>query len=468
MTIREAIQNIQGFRYMMEQLNVRSAAGRRFLLDIVWMNSPEEVKRELERVVKMGVLLQLPERKTDIETLGVRLMQLRDIRGTILRVSAGCVLDDLELFELKNFALLLTEIRHIAGDWGIVSIPVLDPVVALLDPEGNRIPHFYIYDIYSPELAALRAEISVKKQQGEAEEEIEKIYVRSVEIEDQVRESLSEELHGHSEILQQALEAVALLDVVLAKAEQAADMQLVCPELEGEEAETITLEGLFHPQVRMKLRQEGKEFQPVDLKLNAEATVITGANMAGKTVLLKSVALAQYLVQFGFFVPASRAKMSLLGEVMMSIGDEQNELSGLSSFAAEMIRMNEMVGKVKDGRKILVLIDELARTTNPVEGRAIVNGVVDFLTKHRTMAMVTTHYNGIIAPCRRLRVKGFVEDKIKGEVTLKNINEYIDYSLEEDRGNEVPHEAMRIAWMLGVDTGILQTAERFLTDRQEV
>ena len=186
--------------------------------------------------------------------------------------------------------------------------------------------------------------------------------------------------------------------------------------------------------------------------------------MAGKTVLLKSVQLAQYLMQFGFYVPARQAGMPLVEQVLTSIGDDQDELNGLSSYAAEMLRVDEMIRQVRQRSKILVLIDELARTTNPVEGRAIVNGVVDFLTTHRVMAMVTTHYSGITAECRKLRVRGFVENRVEGNMTLKNINEFIDYSLEEDSGEEVPQEAMRIAWMLGIDRGVLERVENYLQE----
>lgn len=70
--------------------------------------------------------------------------------------------------------------------------------------------------------------------------------------------------------------------------------------------------------------------------------------------------------------------MPLVEQVLTSIGDDQDELNGLSSYAAEMLRVDEMIRQVRQRSKILVLIDELARTTNPVEGRAIVNGVVDF------------------------------------------------------------------------------------------
>ena len=447
MILREAIRQVRGFRYMIEQLDICSAVGRRVLYDLPWLDSKSRLEAEFERIQKIMVLFEQPENESRLERLTGKLMQVRDIRGTIGRMAMEQVLDDLELFELKTFALCSEEIRGLVEEWRIVLLPELEPVVRLLDPEGNRIPHFYIYDTYSAELARLRAEIKQKSLQGAEERELEALYVQSVVLEDKVREELSVQLRPYHDDLKQALEAVGLLDVVLAKARQAIRGQLT-----------------LQPQIREILEQEGRAFQAVDLKLEKGTTVITGANMAGKTVLLKSVQLAQYLMQFGFYVPARRAGMPLVEQVLTSIGDDQDELNGLSSYAAEMLRVDEMIRQVRQRSKILVLIDELARTTNPVEGRAIVNGVVDFLTTHRVMAMVTTHYSGITAECRKLRVRGFVENRVEGNMTLKNINEFIDYSLEEDSGEEVPQEAMRIAWMLGIDRGVLERVENYLQE----
>lgn len=465
MIVREAIQQIRGFRYIVEQLDLCSSLGRRVLYETSWMNSIEEIRAEVNRIKEVWQLCEQQENQCLLEKLSCKLMQLRDIRGTVKRTGTTAVLDDLELFELKNFALLTEEIRELLQDWSWVELPDLEPVVTLLDPEGNRIPHFYIYDLYSPELTALRAEIKHKKQEGATEEEIGELFARSMGIEDEIRELLSRKLNEYHLVLQQALCGVAQVDIVVAKAKQARLLQLESPEFGDKEGKVI-FRGLFNPQLRETLRLEGKVFQPVDIELWNGATVITGANMAGKTVLLKSVALAQVMLQFGFFVPARQAVMQLVDEVLVCIGDEQDELSGLSSFAAEMLRIDEMTGRVKSGQKLLVLIDELARTTNPVEGRAIVNGVVEFLSENQTMALVTTHYSGIVAESRKLRVKGFMESRIKGDITLKNINEFIDYSLEEDNGEEVPHEAIRIAWMLGINDGLLRKAEYFLAEKQ--
>ena len=453
MIVREAIQEVRGFRYMVEHLDLRSGLGRRVFYDQPWMTDSREIEEELGRVEKVAGILRAAGREAD--NVSVRLEQVKDIRGTVARVKEGVVLDDLELFELKNLALNGGLLREAVEAWGVVSIPDLEGVVRLLDPEGLRIPHFYICDAFSEELAALRAEMKRCKQWGE-EDAAERLYAQSVEWEDRVRGQLSKDLRGFAGILGQALQEIARLDILLAKARQALALGLAKPVCGGE---ATVFEGLFHPQLRELLQRQGKRFQPVDLCLCAGATLVTGANMAGKTVLLKSVAVAQCLLQFGCYVPAARAEMAVVDDLMASIGDEQDELHGLSSFAAEMLRIHRMVSRVKAGERLLVLIDELARTTNPLEGRAIVDAVVEFLTEHKTMALVTTHYSGITAACRKLRVRGFVEGQ--GKVTWKNINEFMDYSLEEDEGGTVPHEALQIAALLGVDRDLLARAERF-------
>lgn len=460
MTVREAIQQVKGFRFMVEQLELCSPVGRRYLFDTSWFNSKTLLEEELECIAHVVKWLEKSENKTLIEGIENKLMQIRDIRGTVKRTALATVLDDLELFELKHFALLVEDIREIVKIWSWIQLPDLGPVVELLSPDGQRMPHFYVYDAYSLELREIRLQLKQATQECRKEEEIEALYSQSLELENRVREDLSARLHTFYEELTQALESIGWLDVILAKAKLAGKYGLVRPVIQENK---WFVEGMFHPQIQTILEQEGGSFQAVDLQLEKEATIITGANMAGKTVLLKSIQLLQYLMQFGFYVSAKQAKLPMVEEVFTSIGDEQDELNGLSSFAAEMLRVNEMIKQVGTG-EVLVLIDELARTTNPMEGRAIVNGVVEFLSSHQVRAIITTHYSGITAKCRKMRVKGFVENRVEKKVTLKNINEFIDYSLEEDHQEEVPQEALRIAGILGVDRSLLQRIETYLQE----
>ena len=132
-----------------------------------------------------------------------------------------------------------------------------------------------------------------------------------------------------------------------------------------------------------------------------------------------------------------------------------------------MLRVNAIVQDVKAGKNALILIDELARTTNPTEGKAIANAMLDFLTDKGARSLITSHYSGIKARCKKMRVKGFVKEYVKGQLTINNINEFIDYSLIEDTHDSAPQEAMRIARILGVDEELLDKAEEFLDDEEK-
>ena len=184
--------------------------------------------------------------------------------------------------------------------------------------------------------------------------------------------------------------------------------------------------------------------------------------MAGKTVILKTLALCQYLLQFGFFVPAQSACIALVDRVLVSVGDDQSEQNGLSSFASEMVKINEMVEASIRKENVLILVDELARTTNPTEGRAIVNAVAEIFNENQTQSVITTHYSGLDSRCRKLRVKGLDKDFKSGEINKNNINDYMDYSLIEDDASTVPHEALRIAGILGINQQIIEKANKNL------
>ena len=187
MYLREAIAKIAGFRYMIDHLEIHSGLGRSSLLDRVWLEDAKQIKAELERVEKMVRVVRDSRNQVVLERLKVKLSQVKDIRGTVKRLKEPVVLDDLELFELKNLAFVAEDIREIIKDYPVVDIPCLGNLVDLLDPEQNRIPHFYIYDSYSEKLSALRAEIKQKKREGREEREIENLYFQSLEEEDRVR-----------------------------------------------------------------------------------------------------------------------------------------------------------------------------------------------------------------------------------------------------------------------------------------
>lgn len=461
MLLKEVIKEFGGMRFMVESLNLLTSSGKRWLLSQSMMTEAEEIEKALQEQSLFHSAFCLQENESVFSLLSVKMMQLLDISGTIRHLNHGNILTDIELFEVKKFALLSHDIVHIIAPlhFSFLTFSPLVKVIDLLDPEGKRIPHFYICDQYSPMLKDLREQMSLLINNNGDEEKIEELRFRAQQVEDEIRKDISQSLSTYASNLLQNLEQLAYLDVLLARSIQIEALNLSCPTCNT----TITsYQGLFAPEVRQQLEKQGKHFQPIDIALRQEPTLIMGANMAGKSILLKSVALAQILFQFGFFVPAEQARIVPVEKIALLVGDAEDTQRGLSSYAAEMLRLNEVIKETKANVKQLVLIDELARTTNPQEGSAIVCGVVDFLEEYSICSLVTSHY-AVDIPCRKLRVKGF-RQKENQAINLDNLNDYIDYSLEEAGDGQVPHEAVRIAEIIGVEPSVLNRIHRYLNN----
>lgn len=468
MQLHEAIDRHSGLHYLIRQLDIRSELGRDALYTLEYLHEHPAIREELAHTERVVFLQQDDNHTKTLAAIRNLLSRVKDIRGSVRRISEGETLNDIELFEIKAFALLSGEIEKLIAPLpsdALPALPALDEVIDLLDPEQTRIPHFYIYDAYSPEITELRRKL---KSPGTGSDESlkDRLYGQLVALEDTIREELSRKLGSFGQVLQEALRLTGRIDLLLAKAKQAVDGEFCKPEI----AHEIHLIGLFHPQVAEQLEQQGKRFQPVSVGLCRGMSLITGANMGGKTVLLKSVALAQWLFQFGFFVPAAEAFMLTVAEILLLTGDRQDELNGLSSFAAEMVALNRILQTVDTGVRSLVLIDEPARTTNPEEGRALVNALALWLSQYRVSVrgLITTHYSGIREVEKRFRVKGFRPGSREGEVTLRNINDYMDYSLTQDISGTVPREAIHIARILGTDETLLQMAEEEIRPRRNI
>ncbi|MDD4596601.1 MAG: DNA mismatch repair protein MutS [Lentimicrobiaceae bacterium] len=464
MTLANAIHQQNGLRYITGLLQLHSSAGRQRMLSQKFFTDTTGLEKELNLLSGMVERLKDTEYQGAFISIIQGLMQLHDIQATLNNLDGRNVLDDIELFEIKRFALIADEIGKQLKmlDYNDIKLPSLNDVVELLDPEGNRTAHFFIYAAYSEKLAQLRNKL--KAAEDPQSDEAHVLHEKCIELEDSIRQELSAKLWALHSDISLAWQGVAELDFIMARARLAIDHHLVQPKISEE---VTTFKGLFHPQVKAVLEQENRTFQPWDISLYPAPCLITGANMAGKTVLLKTLALNQYLFQFGFYVAAASAEMVTVEKIMTGIGDEQSELSGLSSFAAEMLNIQSIIASARAGNKLLVLIDEPARTTNPHEGIAIANALIDLLEKLNVRSLITTHYSGLQTHCRKLRVKGLSFPRNSEPITVANINRYMDYSLMEHSHDEVPREALQIAQILDIDSELIRRAKHYADQNEK-
>lgn len=430
---------------MFEEMNFASSIGRQAMLSSAWMTDICEINNELDKVSEFIDYINIGN---GVELILLQLSAVVNILGSIdtLRQS-GATCSDIDLFEVKKLALIDEKVRALSNQYALklTDRPALTGVLNVLDPKGDRLPSFYIEDDWEPSLRELRRKV----EKSQSDEELDKLNQQLSEVEGIVRVRLTEELRPYSKDLESVLSALANDTMLFAKAEWAR-INKACRPSVHEKGET-RIEKVFNPEVAAQLRRNGKEFQPVSILFESEPTLITGANMGGKSVLLTSVALTQVLMQFGMYVPAAVADLTIVDRVVYSAGDGEDMQLGLSSFGAEMLRINQIIEYVKKGEKILAVIDEPARTTNPEEGFALVSGLVKIFEKYGVRALITTHYSGIPSNGRRWRIKGFIEEKKEHDLKIHQLEHYMDYSLIADTGDSVPREAFRIARLLGLD-----------------
>jgi len=385
-----------------------------------------------------------------------------------------------ELFEVKNIAYTAAAVSRSAEPLGlkeIFSLPDLSDVFSLLDPDSTGLPHFYIYDSYHPDLPDIRKrlkQLQAKTDDPEASALYADLFAKHNDIQHSVEAKLSQQLWASADRLALAVKRLAYIDLLFAKAGLASAWRFSRPQIapsgnnsksEPQIPQSTQYKALFNPRLLHRNQERRLRYQPVDITVLTGLCLITGANMAGKTVLLKTIGIAQLLTQFGMYVPAESATVSLVDDVIFCIGDEQNEMNGLSSFASEIIKISEVV-QLSASQRLLVLIDEPARTTNPVEGKAIVQALADILISRNSLSLVTTHYSHLGVPCRRLRIAGFREDLVGAPLSPENINLFMDYSLVEDNSDTVPQEALRIATLLRCDETLIQKAQEHLNNQQ--
>ena len=428
---------------MLDQLELQSGFARRWLLDSPMMTRSEDIAATYAVLHRFAEFVNRVE-PLFINTLNHKLCGLKDIRTTIKNLYNHAVLDDIELFEVKHLAILATDVAQLLAQHGmadVVEIPALDEVITILDPDGMKIATFYIYDSYCAELKDLRNQM---RQHPEQQDDL---LLKASELEDGVRKDLSRQLHPFATAIEQAQLALARIDVNTAKAMQMKQMGLSFPTL-AEDGIT-RYQALFHPQVKEALASHGRDFQPVDIAFGEQPALITGANMGGKTVVLKTLTLCQLLFQFGFGIPAASAQIAVKDEIHFCIGDEQSVEKGLSSFAAEMKNIDAVIKASRENKRILALIDEPARTTNPTEGAALVTALLKVLENKDLSLVMTTHYDIEPGKARCLRVKGFENGKM-------------DYQLVEVQDGEVPREALNIAQSLGIDSEWIETSRNLL------
>lgn len=195
---------------------------------------------------------------------------------------------------------------------------------------------------------------------------------------------------AQTEKLQNAAQSIGMLDVLHSFAQTARQQNYCKPEI-SEEFDIEIKEGR-HPVIE----QIEQQYIPNDIIMTKEnrTMIITGPNMAGKSTVLRQIALITLLAQMGSFVPATQAKISIVDRIFCRVGAHDDLTHGQSTF---MLEMNETASILNNAtEKSLIIMDEIGRGTSTFDGVSIAWSVAEYINNRiEAKTMFATHYHAL-------------------------------------------------------------------------
>ena len=471
-----------GFQYIIDELAPCSPYGEERIKGMKPFTREQkpELLRQLQNIQR--VLENRDRCASAMDKLMHTFMCIKNIRK-IAEKCCESTLNAIELFEVKRFLLesermlpLFAEVNAAVCFDGI-TLKDTTEALELLDPEKNRVASFYISDMYSQELRAIRKEKraleeAIRRAEGEEKEELQTkrvlVAVEEEHEERKVRIMLSEQLRPFIPAMLHNMDAIAQIDLSVQKAALARRYGAVLPVITENR---VDFAEMTNPQIADSLKKRGNSFTPISLALCEGATVITGANMGGKSVAMKTVALNILLVHCGFFPFAKEAACPIFDSMHIISEDLENTDRGLSSFGGEIVRFNEVLSHLDEGFAFIML-DEFARGTNPDEGAAIVQAVTAYLNKKHAVTLLATHYDNVsdqanahyqVIGLKDLNVEELRAQiaAVSGHVGVELISKHMNYGLYRVEGKQnCPRDALNICRLLALNTEILEMIEK--------
>jgi len=291
-----------------------------------------------------------------------------------------------------------------------------------------------------------------------------------------------------SDRIRTTLRSLAHLDVLTAKAQYAYEFDFTCPEITERgplvfhqarhplliersscgagvpaSPSAVPNDASLHGDVTHGAHNAGgtpapRVVVPIDVRLGQDfdVLVITGSNTGGKTVALKTVALLVVMAQSGMHIPARRgAVMPAFRDVFIDIGDEQSLEQSLSTFGAHIKRVRYILRKADAAS--LVLLDELGSGTDPDEGGAIGQAILDEVRRIGCLCMVTTHLSV-------LKAYAYTKDRVDNASVAFN-SETLRPTYELLIGTPGESHAITVAAHLGLPRQIVGAARQYMNQQ---
>ncbi len=277
-----------------------------------------------------------------------------------------------------------------------------------------------------------------------------------IEMELQVFENLKKKIMGALSDLFYLSRIICEMDLNISFAYLAIEQSYVRPCFSSENQ--LVLVNSRHPVVEQK---QHTHFIPNTIRMKAgECLLLTGPNMAGKSTLMRQVALSVILAQAGSFVPAEQALLPIFTKLFTRIGASDSLSQGLSTFMVEMKESVEILRQADENS--LVILDEIGRGTATYDGMSLAQAILEYLVqKKKSIIFFATHYHELTELSKTL------PSIRNAHLSVSEKNGQIDFLYTLVPGALAQSYGIHVARLAGFPLGVVKRAETLLRKREQ-
>lgn len=438
--------------------NPREVVNLKFSLKKIPAVKKELLGAEVQTLIQLGNELDplenlvhtIDETLVDSPPLGI-------IDGGVIRDGYSPELDELRDISIngKNW---ISELQNKEREK--LSIPslkisynkVFGYYINISNTHKNKVPDYYIR-----KQTLVNSERYIIPELKEFEEKILHAEGKIYELETELFNELRLKVTADTETIQSNAKLIAMLDCFVSFAQCAEEYNYIKPKL-FEDGHIKIVEGR-HPVVE-RLLPPGEKFTPNDYNLdieNKQIILLTGPNMAGKSVYLRQIGLIVLLTQIGSFVPAKEAEISLVDRIFTRVGASDNIAAGESTFLVEMQESANILNNATS--KSLILLDEVGRGTSTFDGISIAWAITEYIHENPDVSAKTlfaTHYH-------ELNEMAAIFPKIKNyKVEVREIDDKVIFLHKVNPGRADHSYGIQVAQMAGLPKFVTNRAKEIL------
>lgn len=284
---------------------------------------------------------------------------------------------------------------------------------------------------------------------------------KKIDLEYEIFEQIRGKVAGQGRRIKETARYIAEIDAFAGLSETAELNGYVCPEVN--DGGLIEIFDGRHPVIEQTVKDE--DFVPNDIRLDdneQEFLIITGPNMAGKSTILRQVALAVLMAQMGGFVPASKATIGIVDRIFTRIGASDDIAKGQSTF---MVEMDETANILRHATtRSLVILDEIGRGTSTYDGLSIAWAVAEALHDRDNKGVRTlfaTHYHELTdLMSTKFRVKNF-------NIAVKEWKGRIIFLRKLVPGGTSRSYGVQVARIAGIPEEVIERAKEILSNLEK-